>query len=187
MIKALLVLLTSILLFGVGCAPEIKTDPVPSVIVSFDQPTNDEFRSLDPAFTPKGILLFQISGTGGCAWGGNRCEHNYIFDDGKFITKRLGTDLIISYGQIDKDLLDNWQKTIDYKRLTKVFKNLGEGRCNSCVDGIDTYYWLYTAGGVLTVNSLEKGFTDDVFFKYSAEIQKAIWENSNSLSLHEPK
>lgn len=145
-------------------------------------------KDLDPIFTKEiGTLVFDIAGSGGCAWGRNRCQQHQIFDSGKFVTKRLGTDIILASGQVDKDLMEKWQKTTDYQRLYKIFESLGEGQCLSCLDGIDTYYWIYTPDGILTVDSLSKGFNSDKFFEYSFEIGQAIRKNSTSLSLHGQK
>lgn len=145
------------------------------------------FRDLETDFKPTGKLVFQISETGGCARGGNRCEHHFIFDDGKFVTKRAGTELIIAYGQVEKILINNWLQTTDHKRLKKVIMTLGEGVCESCADGIDIGYWVYTPNGVITVNSLDKGFNDDDFFIRSRVIWQAMLGNSHPLMLAHPR
>jgi len=145
------------------------------------------FRDLETDFKPTGKLVFQISETGGCARGGNRCEHHFIFDDGKFVTKRAGTELIIAYGQVEKILINNWLQTTDHKRLKKVIMTLGEGVCESCADGIDIGYWVYTPNGVITVNSLDKGFNDDDFFIRNRVIWQAMLGNSHPLMLAHPR
>ncbi len=64
---------------------------------------------------------------------------------------------------------------------------LGEGVCESCADGIDIGYWVYTPNGVITVNSLDKGFNDDDFFIRSRVIWQAMLGNSHPLMLAHPR
>ncbi len=100
------------------------------------------------------VLVVEFSG--GCMMMGPNCQRWVVDGDGTVEVFRVGTDVTpVTTVATDPALVERLWSAATTADPGALRARLPEGRCNGCVDGIDTTFTFTTPGGTATFRSIE--------------------------------
>ncbi len=105
------------------------------------------------------VLVAEL--TRGCAMMGPNCERFIVFGDGTVEAYRAGESAVqpVDVGSINPELVATLHNTIHATDLEALRKRLPPGKCQGCVDGIDTLATFTVDGNDVTFSSIDTELT----------------------------
>jgi hypothetical protein len=116
------------------------------------------------------VLVAEL--TGGCMMMGPNCPTYVLWDDGRAVvvrgappvdpfTERIDDGFIEAVGFIDATLAAAVGEAVSGTDFAALERRLGPGRCNGCVDGIDTTISMAAPSGRVHLSSIDVEFDED--------------------------